>query len=105
MNLRLLTAASLTFALNVAPASARQPVRDHDITLDDYFTMSERCIKKAREVGIDMCGTVSTIWGSPIRGHEETTLKRAVEFSKRYLELESEEAYQEAVKAHGGKIE
>jgi glutaconate CoA-transferase subunit A len=26
-------------------------------------------------------------------------------FSKRYLELESEEAYQEAVKAHGGKIE
>ena len=25
-------------------------------------------------------------------------------FSKRYLELESEEAYQEAVKAHGGKI-
>jgi len=32
-----------------------------------------------------MCGTVSTIWGSPIGG--ATELKDAVEFSKRWLEI------------------
>jgi isopropylmalate/homocitrate/citramalate synthase len=56
-------------------------------TLDDYFAMSERCIKKAREAGMDMCGTVSTIWGSPIKNSRQTTLDTAVEFSKRYLDI------------------
>ena len=55
--------------------------------IDSYFEMSERCIAKAKEVGIDMCGTVSTIWGSPMKGHESTTLDTAVEFSKRYLDI------------------
>jgi hydroxymethylglutaryl-CoA lyase len=32
-----------------------------------------------------MCGTVSTIWGSPIAG--ATELKDAVEFTKRWLEI------------------
>lgn len=56
-------------------------------TLDEYFEMSERCIVKAKEAGMEMCGTVSTIWGSPMKGHEATTLDRAVEFSKRYLDI------------------
>jgi hydroxymethylglutaryl-CoA lyase len=34
---------------------------------------------------IQMCGTVSTIWGSPIAG--ATELKDAVEFTKRWLEI------------------
>ena len=57
------------------------------MSLDDYFKMSERCTKKAREAGIDMCGTVSTIWGSPIKGHRQTPMDKAVEFSKIYLDL------------------
>lgn len=54
-------------------------------TLSQYWKEAERCIKKAADVGIKMCGTVSTIWGSPITG--ATKLEDAVEFSKRWLEI------------------
>jgi len=54
-------------------------------TLPEYWREAERCIKKANQVGIKMCGTVSTIWGSPITG--PTKLEEAVEFTKRWLEI------------------
>ncbi|MGE0084971.1 MAG: pyruvate carboxyltransferase [Desulfococcaceae bacterium] len=54
-------------------------------TLPDYWREAERCIKKCTDAGIKMCGTVSTIWGSPIGG--ATDMKDAVEFSKRWLEI------------------
>lgn len=54
-------------------------------TLPDYWKEAERCIKKARDAGIKMCGTVSTIWGSPISG--ATKLEDAVEFTKRWFEI------------------
>jgi hydroxymethylglutaryl-CoA lyase len=54
-------------------------------TLPNYWKEAERCIKKARDVGIKMCGTVSTIWGSPISG--ATKLEDAVEFTKRWFEI------------------
>ncbi len=54
-------------------------------TLPDYWAEAERSIKKCNDAGIKMCGTVSTIWGSPIGG--ATDLKDAVEFSKRWLEI------------------
>ncbi len=54
-------------------------------TLPDYWKEAERCIKKCNDAGMKMCGTVSTIWGSPIGG--ATELKDAVEFSKRWLEI------------------
>lgn len=54
-------------------------------TLPDYWSEIERCIKKCNDAGIKMCGTVSTIWGSPIGG--ATDMKDAVEFTKRFLEL------------------
>ena len=54
-------------------------------TLSQYWKEAERCIKKAADVGIKMCGTVSTIWGSPITG--ATKLEDAVEFSRRWLEI------------------
>ncbi len=57
------------------------------MSLDDYFEMSGRCIQKTHEAGMKMCGTVSTIFGSPMRGTRVTPLERAVEFSRRYLEL------------------
>ncbi len=54
-------------------------------TLPEYWQEAERCIKKCNDAGMKMCGTVSTIWGSPIGG--ATELKDAVEFTKRWLEL------------------
>ncbi len=54
-------------------------------TLPEYWKEAENCIKKCNDAGMKMCGTVSTIWGSPIGG--ATELKDAVEFSKRWLEI------------------
>jgi hydroxymethylglutaryl-CoA lyase len=54
-------------------------------TLTQYWREAERCIKKARDVGIKMVGTVSTIWGSPISG--ATKLEDAVEFTKRWFSI------------------
>jgi len=54
-------------------------------TLPNYWKEIERCIKKCHDAGIKMCGTVSTIWGSPIGG--ATELKDAVEFTKRFLAI------------------
>ena len=54
-------------------------------TLPDYWAEAERCIKKCNDAGIKMCGTVSTIWGSPIGG--ATDMKEAVEFTKRWLDI------------------
>jgi len=54
-------------------------------TLPAYWAEAERCIAKCTDAGIKMCGTVSTIWGSPIAG--ATDMKDAVEFTKRWLEI------------------
>jgi len=54
-------------------------------TLPMYWKEAERCIKKCKDAGIKMCGTVSTIWGSPIAG--PTKLEDAVEFTKRWLSI------------------
>ncbi len=55
------------------------------ITLPEYWKEAERCIKKCTDAGMKMCGTVSTIWGSPIGG--ATKLEDAVEFTKRWLSI------------------
>ena len=54
-------------------------------TLPEYWKEAERATKKANDAGLKMCGTVSTIWGSPIGG--ATDLKDAVEFTKRWFEI------------------
>jgi len=54
-------------------------------TLPTYWKEVERCIKKCKDAGLKMCGTVSTIWGSPISG--PTKLEDAVEFTKRFLSI------------------
>jgi hydroxymethylglutaryl-CoA lyase len=54
-------------------------------TLPQYWEEAERCIKKCKNAGLKMCGTVSTIWGSPISG--PTKLKDALEFTKRWLSI------------------
>lgn len=54
-------------------------------TLPAYWKEAERCIKKCKDAGIKMCGTVSTIWGSPISG--PTKMEDAIEFTKRWLSI------------------
>jgi len=54
-------------------------------TLPEYWKEAERCADKCRDAGIHLCGTVSTIWGSPIGG--ATDLRDAVEFTKRWLQI------------------
>jgi hydroxymethylglutaryl-CoA lyase len=54
-------------------------------TLPNYWKEAERCIQKCNDAGMKMCGTVSTIWGSPIGG--ATELKDAVKFTKRWLDI------------------
>ena len=54
-------------------------------TLPNYWAEAERCIKKCSNAGIKMCGTVSTIWGSPIGG--ATDMQDAVEFTKHWLKI------------------
>lgn len=55
------------------------------LSLDEYWKMCEKYIPMARDAGIKVCGTVSTIWGCPIEG--PTELKTAVEFTKRWLDI------------------
>ena len=54
-------------------------------TLPEYWKECERAIRKCNDAGLRMCGTVSTIWGSPIGG--ATDLQDAVEFTRRWLEI------------------
>ncbi|NOX35651.1 MAG: pyruvate carboxyltransferase [Deltaproteobacteria bacterium] len=54
-------------------------------SLPNYWKEAERCIKKCSDAGIKMCGTVSTIWGSPIGG--ATKLEDAVEFTRYWLSI------------------
>ena len=55
------------------------------LSLKDYWKMCEAYIPKAHDVGMKVCGTVSTIWGCPIEG--PTELKKAVEFTQRWLDI------------------
>lgn len=55
------------------------------LSLDEYWKMCERYIPLAHDVGMKVCGTVSTIWGCPIEG--PTELKKAVEFTRRWLDM------------------
>lgn len=54
-------------------------------TLPEYWKEAERSIRKAHDAGMTMCGTVSTIWGSPIGG--ATKLEDALDFTRRWLAI------------------
>ena len=59
--------------------------KNSGLSLDDYWKMSEKYIKKATDAGIKVNGTVSTIWGCPIAG--PTDPKKALEFTQRWLDI------------------
>jgi hydroxymethylglutaryl-CoA lyase len=55
------------------------------LSLADYWKMSEEWVKKARDAGLNVNGTVSTIWGCPIEG--PTEMKKAIEFTKHWFDI------------------
>jgi hydroxymethylglutaryl-CoA lyase len=59
--------------------------KNSGISIGEYFKMCEEWIPKAREAGIKVNGTVSTIWGCPIEG--PTEMSKAIEFAKRWFDI------------------
>ena len=59
--------------------------KNSGLSLDEYWKMAEKYIKQARDAGIHVNGTVSTIWGCPIEG--PTDMKKAIEFTKRWFDI------------------
>jgi len=59
--------------------------KNSGLSLDEYWAMAEEWIPKAKDAGMKVNGTVSTIWGCPIEG--PTEMKKAVEFTQRWLEI------------------
>lgn len=59
--------------------------KNSGLSLDEYWKMSEKCIKQARDAGMKVNGTVSTIWGCPIEG--PTEMSKAVDFAKRWFDI------------------
>ncbi len=55
------------------------------LSIEEYFKMCEEWIPKAREAGMKVNGTVSTIWGCPIEG--PTEMSKAIDFAHRWLDI------------------
>ena len=55
------------------------------LSISDYWKMCEEWIPRARDAGLKVNGTVSTIWGCPIEG--PTEMKTAIEFAKRWFDI------------------
>lgn len=71
--------------LQMVSTSPSHMIKNSGLDHKGYWKMTGESIKKAHDAGIKVNGTVSTIWGCPIEG--PTELKKAVEFTRRYLEL------------------
>ena len=59
--------------------------KNSGLSLKEYWAMAEKYIPLAKEVGIKINGTVSTIWGCPIEGPTDT--KKALEYTKQWLSI------------------
>jgi hydroxymethylglutaryl-CoA lyase len=59
--------------------------KNSGLSLPEYWKMSEEWVKKARDAGMAVNGTVSTIWGCPIEG--PTEMSKAIEFTKRWFDI------------------
>jgi hydroxymethylglutaryl-CoA lyase len=71
--------------LLMVSTSESHQIKNSGLTLKEYWKMAEEWIPKAREVGIKINGTVSTIWGCPIEG--PTKLEDAITFTRRWFEI------------------
>jgi len=59
--------------------------KNSGLSLDEYWKMSEEWVKKARDAGMAVNGTVSTIWGCPIEG--PTEMSKAIDFTQRWFDI------------------
>lgn len=59
--------------------------KNSGLNIDEYWKMAESCIKDAKDAGLKVNGTVSTIWGCPIAGPTEMT--KAIEFTKKWFDI------------------
>jgi hydroxymethylglutaryl-CoA lyase len=59
--------------------------KNSGLTIKEYFDMCTEWIPKARQAGMKVNGTVSTIWGCPIEG--PTEMSKAIEFTKRWFDI------------------
>ena len=59
--------------------------KNSGLTRKEYWKMAEEWIPKARDAGLKVNGTVSTIWGCPIEG--PTDMKEAIAFAKRWFDI------------------
>ena len=70
--------------LMVSTSEAHHKVNS-GLTLDQYWKMAEKYTPLAREAGMEVCGTVSTIFGCPLTG--PTDMNLAIDFSQRWLDI------------------
>lgn len=59
--------------------------KNSGVSLADYWKMAEKYIPLAKDAGLKVNGTVSTIWGCPIEG--PTRPEKAIEFTKRWFDI------------------
>ncbi|MEZ4907867.1 MAG: hypothetical protein R2771_09585 [Saprospiraceae bacterium] len=71
--------------LLMVSTSEPHQIKNSGLSLKDYWKMAETWIQKAKDAGIKINGTVSTIWGCPIAG--PTDLNMAIDFTKRWFEI------------------
>ena len=71
--------------LLMVSTSESHQYKNSGLNLKDYWAMSEEWIKKAKDAGIKVNGTVSTIWGCPIEG--PTDMKDAIKFTNRWFDI------------------
>lgn len=71
--------------LLMVSTSESHQLKNSGLTLTQYWKMAEEWIPKAKDAGIKVNGTVSTIWGCPIEG--PTKLEDAIDFTKRWFSI------------------
>jgi hydroxymethylglutaryl-CoA lyase len=71
--------------LLMVSTSESHQFKNSGLSLKEYWKMSEEWIKKAKDAGILVNGTVSTIWGCPIEG--PTNMNDAIDFTNRWFDI------------------
>jgi len=59
--------------------------KNSGLSLAEYWKMAAEWIPKAKDAGLKVNGTVSTIWGCPIEG--PTDMNDAIDFAKRWFDI------------------
>lgn len=71
--------------LLMVSTSEKHQLVNSGLSLDEYWEMAEKYIPLAKNAGIKVNGTVSTIWGCPVAG--KTDISTAFEFTKRWFDI------------------